>query len=94
MKFSQSLNLIAMRSICDGDLGFLRRLYASTRSAEMARVPWSELQKEQFLAMQFRLQHHHYQTYSPPASFDIILINDQPAGRLYVNRSELSERYD
>jgi len=68
------------------DLEFLYKLYASTRSEEMKLVPWDESQKEAFLRMQFQLQASHYHTYYPDASFDLILLEDVPIGRLYVDR--------
>ena len=50
-----------LRPIHDGDLPFLERLYASTRTEELARVPWSVEQKAAFLHQQFTAQHAHYQ---------------------------------
>lgn len=67
---------------------FLYRLYASTRLAEMAITGWSEGQVEAFLRMQFGLQHTQYMQNYPGASFDMVCIDDTPAGRLYVERKE------
>lgn len=71
-----------------GDEDFLRRIYESTREAEMATAPWTPEQKQQFLAMQFGLQRAHFRRHYPTASFDIILEDDRAAGRLYVNRAK------
>jgi ribosomal protein S18 acetylase RimI-like enzyme len=68
------------------DRGFLHAVYASTRVEELARVPWSAEQKAEFLRSQFEAQDHHYRTYYPQASFEVILIDGERAGRLYVAR--------
>ena len=65
---------------------FLRALYARTREQELAIVPWDDAQKAAFLRMQFDAQHAHYQEHYAGASFDIILVDGQPAGRLYFER--------
>ena len=62
-------------------------MYASTREEETQLVPWSEDQKRQFLEFQFQAQHTHYQQHFPDASYDLILLDGQPAGRLYVDRN-------
>jgi ribosomal protein S18 acetylase RimI-like enzyme len=67
----------------DEDEDFLFRVYASTRSEEMTRVSWSDAQKEAFLRMQFNAQSLHYRERYPDASLQVILIDGQPAGRLY-----------
>lgn len=66
---------------------FLLRLYATTRADELAMVPdWSDEQKEWFVRMQFQAQHAWYQEHYADAEFDLILIDEMPAGRLYVHR--------
>lgn len=77
---------IALRPIAPEDLGFLRSVYASTRTEELAPVPWTEAQKRAFLDHQFDAQHQHYQTHYTGASFDVILHEGRPCGRLYVAR--------
>ena len=42
-------------------------IYDSTRAAEMQSVPWPAQQKREFLDMQFRAQHSHYQVHYPDA---------------------------
>jgi ribosomal protein S18 acetylase RimI-like enzyme len=71
-----------------GDEDFLHRLYASTRTDEMALVDWSDEQKEAFLRMQFQAQTAHYRAYYPHAQYQIIQHkNSSPIGRLIVDRS-------
>ncbi len=79
---------VTFRPIRPDDEAFLLAVYASTRADEMARVPWSEAQREAFLKMQFAAQQHHYRERYPDAAFQIILSQDRPVGRLYVARLE------
>ncbi len=51
-------------------------------------VDWSEEQKDWFIRMQFNAQHAWYQEHYVGASFDVILVDGEPAGRLYVHRRE------
>ena len=73
-----------LRPETDADIPFLTQLYASTREDELAPVPWTDEQKQGFLAHQFRLQRHHYRTYFGDTAFDVIEQNAAPAGRLYL----------
>ena len=79
---------ITLRPIRPDDLPFLSALYASTREQELAGVSWDAAQKAAFLQLQFNAQHAHYQEQFAGAAFDVILVDGQPAGRLYVNRAE------
>jgi ribosomal protein S18 acetylase RimI-like enzyme len=79
---------ISLRPIAAEDQPFLYQVYASTRQDELAPVPWTDEQKEAFLRMQFAAQHSHYQQHYADASFDVILWDDRPAGRLYVERRD------
>ncbi len=76
--------MIAYRPITADDDEFLCGVYASTRIEELAQTDWSDEQKDSFLHMQFRAQHAHYQTYYSDAKFQIILLNNEPVGRLYL----------
>jgi ribosomal protein S18 acetylase RimI-like enzyme len=77
---------LTFRRIADADLPFLARLYASTRTEELAVTPWSEEQKAAFLDMQFRAQHAHYQQYYPTADWLVTTRAGQDIGRLYIDR--------
>ncbi len=76
------------RPITPEDREFLYRVYASTRAEEMVLVDWSDEQKADFLRFQFDAQHKYYQEQFPRAAYDLILIDSEPAGRLYVDRRE------
>ena len=75
-----------LRPVTDDDREFLLALYASTREEELAQVPWEEGAKEAFLRQQFSAQDHHYRTNYPGATLDVIEVDGEPAGRLYVHR--------
>ena len=77
---------ITLRPIRQEDQPFLLTVYASTREQELAVVPWNKGQKAAFLQMQFAAQHAHYQEHFAGAAFDVVLVDGQPAGRLYVAR--------
>jgi GNAT superfamily N-acetyltransferase len=77
---------ITLQSTTPQDEGFLCRLYASTREDEMAVVPWDEAQKKAFLDMQFAAQHTFYHEQFKQAEFQLILLGDEPIGRLYIDR--------
>ena len=77
---------LTFRRIADADLPLLARIYASTRTEELAPVPWSDAEKAAFLDMQFRAQHAHYQQYYPDADWLIITHGGEDVGRLYLER--------
>jgi len=76
---------IALRPVTPGDDALLLQVYASTRQEEMAMVPWTAEQRDAFLQMQCTAQLAHYRTHYPQAAHLIILHDDQPAGRVYVD---------
>lgn len=69
-----------------GDEAFLFEVYASTRAEELASVDWDEPQKEAFLRQQFAAQHEWYAGQYDGASFHVVVVDGQAAGRLYVAR--------
>ncbi len=77
---------ISFRPVTDNDLEFLYKVYASTRREEMAVTGWKYEEIDAFLRMQFRFQHTQYLQNNPRASFDVIIVDTTPAGRLYVDR--------
>ena len=79
---------LTMRPETREDHEFLRRVYASTREAEMALTPWRRDEIDSFLDMQFEAQHGYYRKQFPDAEFLIIERASQPIGRLYLDRRE------
>jgi ribosomal protein S18 acetylase RimI-like enzyme len=67
------------------DESFLYRLYATTRAYEMALTGWPPEAQDAFLRQQFQFQAIHYHRYYPSASFQIILLDSQPVGRVYLD---------
>lgn len=76
---------VTLRPVEPGDMEFLFRLYASTREEELSVVAWTTEQKEVFLRQQFTAQDQHYREHYPRASFDVVLVDGQTAGRLYLD---------
>jgi ribosomal protein S18 acetylase RimI-like enzyme len=79
---------ITLREASDEDEAFLREVYAGSRAQELAMVPWNDEQREAFLRMQFDAQHFYYHAQFPEASYQIILRDAEPIGRVYVLRKE------
>ena len=77
---------LGFRPIQPEDGEFLFRVYASTRTEELAHVPWSETEKRAFLLMQFTAQHQYYQENYAGTDFLVLLLDDYPIGRLYLAR--------
>jgi len=83
---------LTFRRIADADLPLLARIYTSTRTEELAPVPWSDAQKAAFLDMQFRAQHAHYQKYYADADWLIVMHDGEDIGRLYIERLPAEHR--
>lgn len=82
---------LRLRRAVEDDLPFLAEVYASTRREEIAKLPWSEDEKETFLRWQFDSQHRHYQEYYPGCEFLVVERDgedgpSEPIGRIYVDR--------
>ena len=79
---------LALRPETDDDLPFLMQVFASTRTDELALMPWTLDQKQTFLVHQFGAQRYHYRTYFPDAAFDVVERNGRAIGRLYVDERQ------
>ncbi len=77
---------LSLRPVREEDTAFLLALYASTRAAELDLTDWSPAQRTAFVAQQFRAQDTHYRAHYTDAHFDVVMMGDEPAGRLYVAR--------
>ena len=78
---------ISLRPAIAEDELFLHAVYASTRAEELALVDWDECQKAAFVQMQFTAQHRYYHENFADAAFQVVEYNENPVGRLYVQRS-------
>lgn len=77
---------VTLRPVTAADRGFLLSVYESTREEELAQVDWPDGAREAFVRMQFDAQDASYRAHNPHGSFDVIAVDGQPAGRLYVDR--------
>ena len=75
---------VELRPVSESDDDFLLSVYGSTRADELAQVVWPEGQKEMFIRWQFTLQRREYDTRFPDAEYSVIVIDQQPAGRIWV----------
>ena len=79
---------VTLRPAEPDDEPFLFSVYASTRTDELAHVPWSEAQREAFLRMQFTAQRLAYGAQFPDADQMIILDNELLIGRMLIDRRD------
>ena len=77
---------IALRPADSADGDLLLEIYASTRRAELAQVPWTDAEKDAFVRMQHTAQDRYYRAEFPHTAFSIVLFDGAPVGRLYVDR--------
>src|SRR5215468_5725248 len=77
---------ITLRPVTESDEEFLLAVYASTRAEEMERVPWTAEQKDTFVKMQFAAQKSHYAASYPEANHDLIYVDGEAVGRIYLDR--------
>ena len=75
-----------LRPVEEADRPFLVDLYGSTREEELAQVDWDDGQKRAFVEHQFAAQDAHYRQNYPGATLDVVEVDGEPAGRLYVHR--------
>jgi len=80
------LQEVALRPATPEDRAFLLSVYAAARAAELDQVTWPPGARETFLEMQFNAQDGEYHRLNPHASFDVVVVAGEPAGRLYVDR--------
>jgi ribosomal protein S18 acetylase RimI-like enzyme len=75
---------VSLRPVTPADREFLVAVYGGTRAAELAQVAWDAAQKAAFVRWQFELQDKEYRQRYPDARYDVILVDDVPAGRIWV----------
>lgn len=77
---------MTLRSVTASDQEFLLSVYTSTRAEELAQVQWEPGQQEAFVKWQFEMQRREYGARFPDAEYDVIEIDGQPAGRMWIGR--------
>jgi GNAT superfamily N-acetyltransferase len=85
---SSSGQSVTLRPAVPEDEKFLRLVYAGTRQEELALLDCDDKMKAAFIDLQFNAQHSHYHSVYTDADYLIILEDEAPAGRLYLNRSD------
>src|ERR1700720_598132 len=79
---------LTLRPVTMSDNEFLLSVYASTRAEELGQVEWQEGQQLAFLTWQFDLQRREYDTRFPDAEYNLVLIDGQPAGRIWTGSND------
>lgn len=79
--------ILTLRRVTSDDDAFLLSIYDSTRAEELNQVQWEEGQRETFLKWQFEMQRREYNARFPDAEYDVILIDGEPAGRIWIART-------
>ncbi len=79
---------VELRPARDDDAVFLRVVYGSTREEELEPTGWTREQKDWFIDQQFHAQDKYYKEHYEGATYDVVLFDGEPAGRLYVARWE------
>ena len=75
---------LTLRPVTPEDDPFLLALYDSTRDRELSQAEWQEGQRESFVRWQFDLQRREYDARFPDARYQLIVIEGEPAGRIWV----------
>lgn len=78
---------LGLRAETADDADAVDALYASTRWAELAPLPWPEANKRAFLQQQSRLQAEHYRKHYPGAALCAIVADAALVGRIYLYAS-------
>lgn len=79
---------VTLRLVTNEDDPFLLEVYGSTRVDELGQVEWEQGQRETFLRWQFDMQRREYDTRFPDARYQMILIDGEPAGRIWTGEDE------
>jgi GNAT superfamily N-acetyltransferase len=75
---------VIVRAATADDIPFLDEVYASTRTEELAAVPWTEAEKRAFLLDQARTQRQAYHDRYRGTDFGVVTQGGVRIGRLYV----------
>jgi len=79
---------LILRPVTSDDDQFLLSVYDSTRAEELAQAEWQPGQREVFLKWQFDLQRREYDARFPDAEYYLIVIDEQPAGRIWIGQDD------
>lgn len=79
---------VSLRPVRIEDQAFLLEVYASTRALEMSMSGWDQAQQAAFVEMQFAAQQQYYSAAFPQGVHNIILLEEEPVGRIYTDESD------
>jgi len=88
MDAEHDTNGITLRQAERDDRELLLGVYAAGREIELSLVPWDEGMKMAFVEHQFDAQDAFYQSEMPGSTQEVILLDGEPAGRLYSYRAD------
>jgi GNAT superfamily N-acetyltransferase len=80
--------VLAVRPALPPDEPFLYEVYHALRAPEFALVALPEAHKQQLIRMQFQAQLGSYAAMYPNSCYHLVLLDDQPIGKLWVARLE------
>lgn len=83
---------VRRRPVTPSDEPLLRAIYAATREEELAALSWSVHQREAFLELQFQAQTRDYTRRFPTSRHEIVLVDDEPVGRVWTNADQAELR--
>jgi GNAT superfamily N-acetyltransferase len=75
---------ITTRAVKPEDQSFLIELYKSSRGDDLRGLGWDEPRISEFLDMQYEAQQNFYDSDYRDAADELILLGDQPIGRLMI----------
>lgn len=78
---------IELRAATAADEPFLQRLFTDVRGAELAPLALDEAAVETLMHMQYTAQTRSYAAGHPGAVIYVIVVDGEPCGRLWVDRS-------
>ena len=87
-RLTADLAVLELRPATADDRDFLVAVYASTRADELSVVPWTDVDKAAFVAMQFDAQDAYYRQVYPDAEFLVVIRDGVAVGRLSLARFE------
>jgi GNAT superfamily N-acetyltransferase len=79
---------VTLRPLAASDDEFLLAVYSSTREEELDQANWETGQRESFLRWQFELQRREYDLRFPDARYEVIVVDDEDAGRIWVGEDD------
>jgi GNAT superfamily N-acetyltransferase len=78
---------VTLRRVAEDDREFLLEVYGAGREIELAAVPWPAEMKRAFVEHQYTAQDVYYQSQFPGSTQQVILLDEEPAGRIYLHRT-------